>query len=130
MKFKNATRVLGMPFWVQRYYIPAELDVYIGFSPKFESAERSISINAKFIAAGSIKPFETIVYWRLGSPESKKQEEAELAEKAMLLLEKDYVFLPVLVVLIGPIVCLCCIRQRRIDKEQNELELLELKKQI
>jgi len=64
----------------------------------------------------------------LGSPESKKQEEEELAEKALLLLEKDSIFLPVLVLVMGLIVFLCCIRQRRIDKETKAAELVQLKK--
>ena len=125
--------MLDVPFWIEKYYMPAELDVYITFSPKFESAERSITVNAKLINSEQIKPAGAIIYWRLGSPESKKEEEKELAEKALLLHEKDSIFWPVVLVVIGPImiiVFLCCLRQRRLDKERKASELVQLTKEI
>ena len=63
-----------------------------------------------------MKPLGATVYWKLESPESKKQEEEELEEKELLLLEKDSIYLPLLLLVVGPILFLSCVRQRRIEK--------------
>ena len=87
-----------------RYYVPAELDIFISFAPVKNRPERgmlssfagSIKIEAKFIkdielvrnGAGKM-----VIYWRLGSPDSnaeKVREEPPTGVDSLLaMFERD-----------------------------------------